>query len=78
MIRIYADFNHRDEQGRVELDTVGSLADIKQHADILADGMTVLLYMEDELEVEGTLTFDGIWLASPNFATLRYLKGEDV
>ena len=77
MIRIYADFNHRDDQGRVVLDTVGSLADIKEHEDVLAEGMDVLLYMEDEFEVEGTLVFDGVWLAIPNFATLHHMNPED-
>ena len=74
MIRIYADFNHQDEQGRVFLDTVGSLADIEKHMDILAEGMIVLLYMGDEFEIEGTLVFDKVWLAMPNFETLHYLK----
>jgi hypothetical protein len=75
MIRIYADFNHCDEQGRVLLDTVGSLADISEHEAALAQGMVVLLYMEDEFEVEGTLLFDRVWRAVPDFGTLRYLEG---
>jgi hypothetical protein len=73
MIRIYADFNHRDEQGRVVLDTVGSLADIRQHEGALVDGMVVLLYMEDEFEIQATLLFEGVWFAVPDFATVRHL-----
>jgi hypothetical protein len=76
MVRIYADFNHRDEQYRVVLDTVGSLEDIKTHEDVLAEGVNVLLYMEDEFEVEGTLVFDGVWLAVPDFDTFRYMNAE--
>ena len=73
MIRIYADFNHCDDRGRVLLDTVGSVADIKQHGKALVEGMVVLLYMEDELEVQGTLVFDAVWRANPDFSTLRHL-----
>ena len=74
MIKIYADFNHQDEQGRVLLDTVGSLADIKEHQDELAEGMKVLLYVENEFQVEGTLVFDGVWLAIPDLTTLHYMN----
>ena len=77
MIRIYADFNHQDEQGRVFLDTVGSLADIKRHEGVLTDGLRVLLYMEDDFEVEGTLSFDGVWFAAPDLGTLHHLSVED-
>jgi hypothetical protein len=77
MIRIYADFNHRDAEGRVVLDTVGSLADLKEQEEMLAEGMDVLLYMEDEFEVEGTLIFDEVWLAIPRLSTLRYLDPKD-
>ena len=73
MIRIYADFNHCDEQGRVLLDTVGSLADIGENEAALAEGMVVLLVMDEELEVEATLGFDRVWRAVPDFETLRHL-----
>lgn len=77
LIRIYADANDRDEQGRFELGIVGSLADIKKYEGLLADGMVVLLNVQDEFEVEGTLIFDQIWRAIPNFETLHYLNPED-
>jgi len=77
MIRIYADFNHKDDQGRVILDTAGSLADIENHKNELTEGMEVLLYMEDEFEIEGILVFDRVWLAIPNFATLHYMNQEE-
>ena len=70
MIRIYADFNSCDEQGRVRLNTVGSLKDIKQYENVLEDGMRVLLYMKDEFEVSGTLVFEDIWLGIPDFSTI--------
>ena len=76
MIRIYADFNTQDEQGRVVLTAVGSRRDIEEHEGMLAEGM-VLLYMTDEFEVEGTLVFDRVWNAIPNYATLHYINPED-
>lgn len=55
MIRIYADFNNCNEDGRIRLSTVGSLEDIKQYENVLAEGMMVILYTPDELEVCATL-----------------------
>jgi hypothetical protein len=74
MLRIYADFNSRDEEGRVWLNTVGSLRDLEAHRDELHEGERVLLYVPDEFEVEGTLVFDRIWLAVPDLRTLRYYE----
>jgi hypothetical protein len=65
MLRIYADFNSTDEDGRVNLNTVGSLRDIEKHRAELRDGLSVVLTMTHELEVVGTLVFDGIWKGIP-------------
>jgi hypothetical protein len=75
MLRIYADFNNRDTQGRVELNCAGSLRDIQEQESMLAVGQTVILYMPDEVEVLGTLEFDGIWKAIPEMTTLKRLGG---
>jgi len=72
MIRIFADFNCQDEQGRVMLDTVGSLEDIEKHRAVLKEGMEVILYTPGDFEVRGTLTFDKIWLGIPDLSTNRY------
>jgi hypothetical protein len=81
MIRIYADFNSCDEQGRVQLNTVGSLRDIKQCENVLEEGMRVLLYMTDEFEVYGTLVFEGIWMGIPDSVllgtTIRMMRQSD-
>jgi hypothetical protein len=71
MIRIYADFNSQDEQGRVLLTTVGSRDDLKRHEHEIAEGTEVLLYMDD-VELHGTLVFDDVWMAVPDFDTIRY------
>jgi hypothetical protein len=73
MLRIYADFNSRDEQGRLTLDTVGSMRDLDAQKNELKDGMIVIFYVPDEFEVEGSLVFDRIWLGIPDLATLRYV-----
>lgn len=45
MIRIYADFNSQDENGRIRLNTVGSLRDLETYKDIIHASMKVVLYM---------------------------------
>ena len=77
MIRIYADFNSCDEQGRVRLSTVGSLKDIKQYEHMLEEGMRVILYTPDEFEVAGILVFEDIWLGIPDFSTINYYNPDD-
>ena len=72
MIRIYADFNNTDEDSRVRLDTSGSREDIERSSNELVEGTRVMLYMIDEFEVEGTLVFDKIWRAIPDWGTIRY------
>jgi hypothetical protein len=74
MIRIYADFNAMDEQERVRLNTAGSRADLETLEGQLTEGMTVLLYTPDELEVCAELLFDeGMWKGIPDWNTKRYL-----
>ena len=72
MIRIYADFNSKDEQGRVVLNTAASLKDLEAHKDEIQVGMTVILYMPD-VEVCGVLIFDEVWLGIPDYTTTRDL-----
>lgn len=77
MIRIFADFNCQDEQGRVRLNTVGSRKDIERHRASLREGMEVILYTPGEFEVRGTLTFDVIWLGIPDLDTIYYYKTKE-
>jgi hypothetical protein len=77
MIRIYADFNNVAEDGKVELNTVGSLRDIAANSAELREGLRVMLYMTDEFDVEAVLCFDRIWLGVPDYTTLVYTDGLD-
>jgi len=77
VIRIYADYNARDEQGRIVLNTAGSLKDIEKYRDEIREGMEVALNVQDEFEVNARLTFDEVWLAIPDMTSIRYLNPED-
>jgi hypothetical protein len=72
MIRIYADFNNREEDGRVRLNTMGSREDIEKHKDLMREGLRVILYTPKEFDVEAVLCFDEIWCAIPDYDTLVY------
>lgn len=73
MIKILADFNNKDEQGRVRLSTVGALKDITMHRSELREGMEVILYEENDFEVRAKLIYDlGMWKGIPDMDTLRY------
>ncbi len=72
MIRIHADFNNCDEQGRVMLNTIGSLRDLEEHKTALQDGARVVLYMPGEFEVSGTIVLEDIWKGIPDWSTILY------
>ncbi|MFI5030097.1 MAG: hypothetical protein ACHQPH_05285 [Reyranellales bacterium] len=62
------------------LNCVGSLRDIEAIKDKLKEGMSVVIYMSDELEMEAILEFDhryGLWIGRPIPGTLRYLDGTE-
>ena len=77
MVRIYADYNARDEQGRIVLNTAGSLADIEKHRDEIREGMEVTLNVQGEFEVKARLAFDKVWLAIPDMTSITYLDVGD-
>jgi hypothetical protein len=79
MYKIYFDENARDQRGRCDLGIPGSLRDIESISSKLADGMHVVLYDDQELEVEAVLEFDKSyqrWMASPIWSTLKRVHGK--
>ncbi len=67
-VRIFADFNHQDAQGRVWLTGPVSRADLARQQDALRTGLPVILYTEaeDYLEVPAVLHYNAevdAWLA---------------
>ena len=68
MIRIWGDFNRRDELGRVVLH---SADDMKSEQVNLEPGLRVIIWMED-IEAEGVLEKDkGVWRARIVWETLK-------
>ena len=81
MHRIYFDENAGDEQDRYDLGIPGSLADIEPIAAELTEGLRVILYDEQELEVEAVLEYQpkyNRWMARPLWETLRRLDAEEI
>jgi len=75
MLRIYCDFNNKDELHRVRLNLARSKSDIESSKEKLALGTHVLLYVENEFEVEAVLDFivgQDLWVASPIYSTIKY------
>jgi hypothetical protein len=76
MHRIYFDTNEGDQHGRYNLGIPGALEDIEPVADQLFEGLKVVIYMGDELEMEAVLAFDAQsrnWMANPIAGTTKYL-----
>jgi len=74
MYRICFDTNEGDERARFDLGIPGALRDIEPIASELTEGMHVILYDNEELEVEAVLEFDQKhrrWMASPRWNTLK-------
>jgi len=73
--KIYSDFNNKDELHRVRLNLPRSKTEIENSKEKIASGVHVLLYVEDEFEVEAVLDFDAkhnSWVASPIYSTIVY------
>jgi hypothetical protein len=73
MESIYADFHNLDPFGRVRLNTVGSIQDLKRQGIVLHDGLKVRLYCE-EFELVGIVEFSStehIWTARFNWEDRR-------
>jgi hypothetical protein len=75
MLRIYSDFNNKDELHRIRLNLPLSIRAIENSKEKVAPGVHVLLYVEGEFEVEAVLDFHNdsrSWVASPIYSTIRY------
>jgi hypothetical protein len=58
--RVFVDFHNADEQGRLRLNTVGSIEDFAHQRVELRRGQSLTLYSEEyseELEVDGIVEF---------------------
>jgi hypothetical protein len=61
---IYADFNNADEEGRVRLNTEGTVTDLEEHSVSLSAGQRLKI-SDGEMETEGVVEFsddEQIWV----------------
>lgn len=72
---ISADFMNADPQGRVRLNTVGTIEDVSRLGLKLADGLRVVVH-DDELEADGEVVYsdiEHIWVARIDWNAFRPL-----
>ena len=62
-IRLYADFNNADSEGRIRLNTAGTLKDLAQLGLRLQDGLMLTVH-DEELTVDGEAVYseqESVW-----------------
>jgi hypothetical protein len=72
--RIFFDSNDGSYDRGYELDLPRSIEDLARIGGELKDGLHVLIYMPNELEMEAILTYDSVqerWMASPIHGTVK-------
>jgi hypothetical protein len=70
---IWADFHNADEQGRVRLNTAGTLESLAASGLWLKDGLHVVVH-DDELETDGTVAYsteEQLWVATIDWNAFR-------
>ena len=75
--RVFVDFHNADRQGRIRLNTVGTLHDLNRLGIILREGTKLILF-SFELETEGTSTYsteEGVWVAQIDWGHIQELPG---
>jgi hypothetical protein len=75
--RVFVDFHNSDRQGRVRLNTVGTVQDLNRLGVVLREGAEILLYSY-EVETEGIATYsaqEGLWVAKFDSKNIRDLPG---
>lgn len=72
-LRVFADFNNADVQGRLRLNCNGTLEDLAQQQITLREQQWLTLYSED-LEVEAQVAFsteENVWVALIDWAAIK-------
>ena len=72
-LRVFADFHNADIQGRVRLNCIGTIADLKRQGTVLQDGQPLIIYSE-ELEVEGIVHYseeEKLWTTVIDWNAIR-------
>jgi len=71
--RVYADFQNADEQGRIRLNTRGTLDDLSRQRVTLSDGLLLIIYSED-VEADAEVRFsspENVWTAIVDWDAIR-------
>jgi hypothetical protein len=77
-LRVFADFNNADEEGRLRLNCIGTIEDLARQKIELQDGQTLTFYSED-LEVEGMVKHspeENIWVAVIDWDNIRQVEDD--
>lgn len=85
--RVYGDYHNADPQGRVRLNTAGTLQDLARQGLRLHDGLALTLYSDDEnaagepdeLTVEGVVTWSAeehCWVAAIDWDAIRHASDD--
>jgi hypothetical protein len=74
--KIFADFHNADEQGRIRLNSVGTISDLSRQSIKLQDGQLLTLYSED-LEADGEVQYseeESLWVAVIDWNQIREVE----
>jgi hypothetical protein len=70
---VYADFHNADAEGRLRLNTVGTIRDLSRQNITLRDGLSLTLH-DEELEADGEVRFspeEHVWVAAIDWEAIR-------
>jgi hypothetical protein len=81
--RVYADFHNADAQGRLRLNSVGTIEDLARQQIELREGLRLTLYSDDldekgaldKLLVDGVVSFseeEDVWVATIDWSAIRH------
>lgn len=71
--RLFADFHNADPQGRLRLNSIGTVEDLSRRQISLSDGLAATFYSED-IETDGTVRYsseENIWVAEIDWDAIR-------
>ena len=70
---VYADFHNADIEGRLRLNTIGTVRDLARQNITLRDGLSLTLH-DEELEADGEVHFSAgehLWVAAIDWDAIR-------
>ncbi|WP_199245148.1 hypothetical protein [[Phormidium] sp. ETS-05] len=75
-LKIFVDFHNADQQGRLRLNCVGTIADLSRQSVRLQPGQIITLYSE-ELEADGVVQYseeENLWVAVIDWQQIREVE----